>query len=99
MDPRPHQVCRNCVMDTSDVHIVFDESGVCDHCRTFERSIKPNWRTDAQGRAEIERIAADIRKEGRKRDFDCIIGMSGGIDSSYLVYLCLLYTSPSPRDS
>jgi N-acetyl sugar amidotransferase len=87
MDPRPHQVCRNCVMDTSDVHIVFDESGVCDHCRTFERSIKPNWRTDAQGRAEIERIAADIRKEGRKRDFDCIIGMSGGIDSSYLVYL------------
>jgi N-acetyl sugar amidotransferase len=87
MDPRPHQVCRNCVMDTSDVHITFDEAGVCDHCRTFERSIKPNWRTDAGGRAEIERIAAEIRKEGRTRDFDCIIGMSGGIDSSYLVYL------------
>ncbi len=87
MDQRPYQICSNCVMDTTDSLIAFDEAGVCDHCRTFERTIKPNWHTDARGRAEVERIAAGIRKEGRGRDFDCIIGMSGGIDSSYLVYL------------
>lgn len=87
MDPRPYQICSNCVMDTTDSLITFDDAGICDHCRTFERTIKPNWRTDARGRAEIERIAEGIRQEGRGRDFDCIIGMSGGIDSSYLVYL------------
>lgn len=80
-------VCNNCVMDTTDSNIVFDENGVCDHCNTFFNDIKPNWHTDEKGWAEITKIAADIKKEGEGKEFDCIIGMSGGIDSSYLVYL------------
>jgi N-acetyl sugar amidotransferase len=74
-------------MDTTDSKIVFDEQGVCDHCLTFRDKIRPNWHTDERGRREIERIADDIRREGKGKDFDCIIGMSGGIDSSYLTYL------------
>jgi len=74
-------------MDTTDEKIVFDAAGVCDHCRTFRTRILQNWRTDASGRAELDRQVAQIKTAGAGRDFDCIIGMSGGIDSSYLTYL------------
>jgi N-acetyl sugar amidotransferase len=74
-------------MDTTDSKIAFDPDGVCDHCRTFYRSVLPNWHPDASGRAEMERIVAEVKKEGEGKEFDCIIGMSGGIDSSYLTYL------------
>jgi N-acetyl sugar amidotransferase len=85
--PRQFQVCARCVMDTTDSLIEFDAHGVCDHCRTFDSEVKPNWRTDAAGRRELDAIVAGIKQEGQGRDFDCIIGMSGGIDSSYLTYL------------
>ncbi len=87
MSLRPYQICRNCVMDTSDSKITFDQHGVCDHCTTFREKIAPNWHTDDRGMKEIERITDLIRREGKGKDFDCIIGMSGGIDSSYLTYL------------
>ncbi|PAJ74467.1 LPS biosynthesis protein [Pseudoalteromonas sp. NBT06-2] len=82
-----HQICNNCVMDTTDSKITFDDKGVCDHCNTFYKDIEPNWNPNDKGWAEISKIADDIKKEGEGKDFDCIIGMSGGIDSSYLVYL------------
>jgi N-acetyl sugar amidotransferase len=74
-------------MDTSDSKITFDEKGFCDHCRTFYAKTLPNWHTDERGRQELDRIAAGIKQSGAGRDFDCILGMSGGIDSSYLTYL------------
>ncbi len=74
-------------MDTTDSAIVFDDHGVCDHCRTFETRIKPNWHTDARSRADLDEIVARIKAAGKGRDFDCIIGVSGGIDSSYLTWL------------
>lgn len=82
-----HKICTRCVMDTTDSKIVFDNNGVCDHCNTFYNDILPHWHTDIKGRDYITQITESIKKEGRGRDFDCIIGMSGGIDSSYLVYL------------
>lgn len=84
---RKYQICTNCVMDTTDSKIEFNENGLCDHCRTFYRDIKPYWHTDERGWKKIQKIAQDIRQAGKDNDFDCIIGMSGGIDSSYLVYL------------
>ena len=80
-------VCSRCVMDTTDSKIVFDENGVCDHCHTFDKDIAPFWDTSESGWKKISAIAEDIKKEGEGKEFDCIIGMSGGIDSSYLVYL------------
>ena len=84
---RPYQVCTKCVMDTTDSKIEFDANGVCDHCRTFYRDVLPNWRTDESGQRELRSLVANIKKAGRGKDFDCIIGMSGGIDSSYLTYV------------
>src|SRR5688500_2529376 len=85
---RPYQLCRECVMDTSDSKIVFDDRGICDHCRTYKVKIAPNW---ANGRLsseqELRALLQCIREQGRPSDFDCIIGVSGGVDSSYLTYL------------
>ncbi len=74
-------------MDTSDSKITFDENGVCDHCTTFYRKVLPNWHTDEKGRRALDQIVDKIRRAGSGKDFDCIIGMSGGIDSSYLTYI------------
>ncbi|MDZ4118032.1 N-acetyl sugar amidotransferase [Phaeovulum sp.] len=86
MIPR-YDICRNCVMDTTDTAIVFDAEGVCDHCKTYYSKILPNWHTDARGQADLDKMVATIKAEGKGKDFDCIIGMSGGIDSSYLTYI------------
>lgn len=84
---KTYQICTNCVMDTTDSVINFDEVGVCDHCQIFYNKILPNWHTDDRGRQELEKIVVKIKESGKGKDFDCIIGMSGGIDSSYLTYL------------
>ncbi len=82
-----YQICSNCVMDTSDSKITFDENGVCDHCNTFFSKIQPHWHTDEKGHSQLKKLIAKIKKEGRGKDFDCIMGMSGGIDSSYLLHV------------
>lgn len=84
-----YQICSNCVMDTSDSKIVFDEKGVCDMCNNFYKNVLPNWHTDERGRKELETIVAKIKKEGEGKEFDCILGMSGGVDSSYLLHLAV----------
>ena len=86
---RDYQICTNCVMDTSDSKIQFDDNGVCDHCRSFEEHVKPNWHTDERGKAELDRIVAKIKEDGKNRDFDCIMGMSGGADSSYMLHVAV----------
>jgi N-acetyl sugar amidotransferase len=82
-----YRVCSQCVMDTTDARIVFDDEGMCDHCSTFLRFTKPAWHPDERGRRKLEDVIDTIKRAGRGKDFDCIIGMSGGIDSSYLTYL------------
>lgn len=74
-------------MDTTDALITFDEKGVCDHCTTYYNHTLPNWHTDERGRAELDQMIEQVKAEGKEKDFDCIIGMSGGIDSSYLVHI------------
>jgi N-acetyl sugar amidotransferase len=82
-----YRVCKNCVMDTTDALIFFDSNGVCDHCNTFQTNIFPHWQYGRFAESSLEQIVEAIRLEGKGKDFDCIIGMSGGIDSSYLVYV------------
>lgn len=87
MAERKYQICTNCVMDTTDSKIIFDEKGVCDHCNTYYKDILPNWHTDERGDRKLTEIISKIKKEGKGKDFDCLMGMSGGIDSSYLLYV------------
>ena len=82
-----YQICTNCTMDTSDPNITFDEKGVCDYCNNFKNEILPNWHTDARGAVELSHLADKIKAEGKGKDFNCIIGLSGGLDSSYAAYV------------
>jgi N-acetyl sugar amidotransferase len=84
---RAYQICSNCIMDTSDSNITFDERGWCDYCNNYHSNILPNWHTDKRGAAEIAAIVDRIKRDGRGRDHDCLIGLSGGVDSSYVTYL------------
>ncbi len=82
-----YQICSRCIMDTSDPHIVFNKRGWCNYCQNFESTIRPDWDTDQKGHAILVALAETIRRDGQDEDFNCIIGLSGGLDSSYAAYI------------
>jgi len=74
-------------MDCSDPNIKFDENNLCDYCINFEKNIKPSWNKNLENDQILANISNKIRLEGKNKDFDCIIGLSGGLDSSYAAYV------------
>ena len=78
------RVCSRCVMDTSDKKIEFDKAGVCNHCKLFDSETSKRWFPGKKGEELLGQEIARIKKEGRGSEYDCIIGLSGGVDSSYL---------------
>lgn len=80
-----YQVCSKTVMDTSDPEITFDENGISSHYWDFQKNVLPNWHPDSNS-PKLEKTLEQIRKDGSSRDFDCIIGLSGGLDSSYMLH-------------
>ena len=86
---REYQICNNCIMDTSDSKIVFDDKGQCDHCNNFYNKILPEWHPDDSSEKQIMIQAEKIKKYGQKKSHDCLIGISGGIDSSYLTHIAI----------
>ena len=87
MSDQSSQICLRCIMDTSDPQITFDEEGVCNHCRFFDTELSKTWHPNQQGREELNSLVERIKSENRGRPYDCVIGLSGGIDSSYLAYV------------
>ena len=87
MDHKPYQICTTCVMDTSDPRISFDDSGVCEYCHNFEEKILPTWNYGKHKTKELENLAKKIKEHGKGNEFDCIIGLSGGLDSSYTAFV------------
>ncbi len=84
MSSKPYQICTRCVMDTSDPQITFDAEGVCNHCHEFDTVTCKRWFPNEEGEKRLQSICEKIKKDGAGKDYDCIIGLSGGIDSSYL---------------
>jgi len=87
MNKKEYQICTNCVMDTTDPEISFDENGVCNHCMRFENEIKPKWFPNEEGRKKLDATIEQIKIDGKGKEYDCVIGLSGGVDSSYLAYV------------
>ncbi len=79
--------CKNCVLDTTDPDISFDEKGICNYCHLYKNSTSKNWITGEAGNQIINNKVAEMKVYGKGKDYDCIIGLSGGIDSSYLAFL------------
>jgi len=87
MNQVKYQICSHCIMDTTDPGITFDERGWCDYCCNYYEDILPNWHPNEQGEKILAPVIEKIKKNGQGRDHDCLIGISGGVDSSYLTYL------------
>jgi N-acetyl sugar amidotransferase len=82
-----YRICTNCVMDTSVSDIEFDEAGVCHYCRAASaRLASEQFDTEAH-QGLLEAVISDVKRQGRGKPYDCIIGVSGGADSSYVAYL------------
>lgn len=81
---RPYQICTRCCMDTTDHEIVFDADGVCNHCHYFENQLKHYWFPDERGKPLLEKMVKEVQEFGKGKPYDSIIGLSGGVDSSYL---------------
>jgi N-acetyl sugar amidotransferase len=73
-------------MDTSDAEIQFDDEGRCDHCRRAEALIRTKLPTYQYGDYRLEAIVERMKAAGRGRPYDCIVGVSGGVDSTYVAY-------------
>jgi N-acetyl sugar amidotransferase len=84
---RPYRICSHCIMDTSDSNITFDDRGWCDYCNNYHSNILPNWHTDDRGWQDLMRQVDQVKRYGKGREHDCLLGISGGVDSSYLAYL------------
>src|SRR6476661_6580859 len=83
------QQCKRCVMDTSTLTLTsFDDKGVCNICRSFDTLANATIRRPIEVRnLELEEKIKKIKFEGKGKKYDCIIGLSGGVDSTYVAYL------------
>ena len=87
IEKRTYRQCTHCVMDTSDPDIKFNRDGVCNHC--IQYNINVDIRTIKNNQKErLKKLVNEIKKTARKKDYDCIIGVSGGVDSTYVAYKC-----------
>lgn len=84
----PRQMCTRCVMDKSATEITFDADGVCSFCRHYEtRAANELFVNRPDGAERLARLVEQIKASGRGKDYDCVIGLSGGVDSSYVAYV------------
>ncbi len=81
-----YKICSYCVMDTSDEDIVFDSEGRCNHCKEFEQVLK-NHRFSKHESQSLDQLVQKIKFKGKDLKYDCIVGLSGGVDSCYTLYL------------
>ena len=83
---RDRVICAKCVMDTTDPDIQFDEHGVCNHCRSYDRVIGEAVFSGEDGARRLRETVDKIKREGANKKYDCVIGVSGGVDSTYVAY-------------
>ena len=78
------RVCRRCVLDTTDPDITFDDEGLCSHCRRYDAVFRSAAQAAARGERldDLEQVVTKIQKAGRRKQYDCIVGVSGGVDST-----------------
>jgi len=98
---KEYRMCKRCVMDTTAEEIEFDERGYCNFCTRVEREIKPKWFPETkEGWKELEnrlkKIAKRIKEETKGQEYNCIIGVSGGVDSSYTLYYIVEHLGLKP---
>lgn len=83
-----YQICTRCIMDNkADPLITFDENGVCNHCRSFDENEKKYPQSESEQQKQFLSIINEIKEAGKGKQYDCVLGISGGVDSAYLAYI------------
>ena len=82
-----YKICSRCIMDTSDCEIVFDKYGVCNHCLRYDDLNSVRTIPKDKAKSEMQRLVKQIKLKGKNKEYDCIVGVSGGVDSTYVAYL------------
>lgn len=82
-----YRMCTRCIMDTSDPEISFDDSGACNHCRAYDELAKQRLHTGESGQRMLVKMVERMKHDGRGKEYDCVLGISGGVDSTYCAYL------------
>ncbi|MCM1044020.1 MAG: N-acetyl sugar amidotransferase [Candidatus Gastranaerophilales bacterium] len=90
---KEYKICSRCIMDTSsDPNLVLDEKGVCNYCHEFDDAFKSMYgREKKELEKALEKVITQVKEHGRGKKYDCILGLSGGVDSSYMAYLAHQY--------
>ena len=83
---REYQMCTRCVMDTTDPKITFDENGVCNHCTNYLSQMDQFILPEDERKKKLDQIVTEIKMNGKNKPYDCIAGISGGVDSTFMVY-------------
>src|SRR5688572_25813349 len=84
MTERPYQICTRCIMDTSDPEITFDDQGVCNHCHEYDEKVRKGVYKGKEAEAKLQAIVEKIKADSKGKEYDCIAGLSGGVDSTYV---------------
>ena len=87
MSEQGYRICTRCIMDTSDKYIKFDKNGVCNHCYEYDKVVTPNVLNTEEKKEKLAGLILEIKNAGKGQKYDCIAGLSGGMDSSYVIYL------------
>ena len=86
MNDLNYQICKKTVMDTSDPATIFDSEGISNHYWDFHNTVKAHWFKGKKGEEQLERKIEKIKERGKNKEFDSILGLSGGLDSSYMLH-------------
>src|SRR3954462_89945 len=84
--PEGVSYCNRCIYHSEIPAITFDEEGICNYCRQYN-AMQNEYPTGREGQIRLEQMAAEIKKAGKGKDYDVVIGVSGGCDSSYMLHL------------
>lgn len=82
-----YKQCTRCIMDTTDPDITFDKNGVCNHCERYDNLLSIRVFRENEGKIALTSLVDNIKRDGKGKEYDCIIGVSGGVDSTYVAYL------------
>ena len=85
---KSYQICSYCVMDTSDEDIIFEDDGRCNYCLDFELLLRDSKYAKSNSEEKLQKLLKTVKLKGKNKKYDCLVGISGGVDSCYMAYLC-----------
>lgn len=84
-----YQICNKCILDNKDdPEIIFDKKGICNHCNIYDENVLKFYFGNDPKLSKFNTTIDKIKKNGENKKYDVLIGLSGGVDSTYVAYLC-----------